>query len=420
MSKILKSDSLRFLAFFSSIAARFGNQGQTDYAAANEVLNKLAVYLDAKWPGRVVSINWNPWADVGMTPPDIRERVSRQGMKLISPPAGCLAFHEELECGGKGVGEVIIGDGPWNRVEAQTLESEQGFALLNGTCVKRNDGHSAEAIVTLDPINDPYLRDHKLDGKPVFPFAAAMELMAELAQSGWPGLVVTEISSLRRFRGIILDQGPEKVRVRAIAREVSPTGDGAMAVDAEIFGTDGGDHPCYRGTVKLSKAYSEPPSYLPAMRSARNPFPLTVKDTYRQWLFHGPCFQGISRIDGYTDKGISGVVAPSLPGNCLSNGGGGPWLIDPVLVDSGLQLSILWVRLHYDMMPLISSIKSYRCFGLAPEKPVQCWAEAKSTAGGHIVSADFYFVDESGKVVSLIEDMEASCSRELNRLTGGQ
>jgi NAD(P)-dependent dehydrogenase (short-subunit alcohol dehydrogenase family) len=53
LSRKLRGESLQGLVLFSSVAGRFGNQGQSDYVAANEVLNKLAVYLDHEWPGRV-------------------------------------------------------------------------------------------------------------------------------------------------------------------------------------------------------------------------------------------------------------------------------------------------------------------------------------------------------------------------------
>ena len=52
--------TLKFTALFSSIAGRFGNVGQSDYAAANEMLNKLAHWLDRRWPGRVVSLDLGP------------------------------------------------------------------------------------------------------------------------------------------------------------------------------------------------------------------------------------------------------------------------------------------------------------------------------------------------------------------------
>ena len=60
------ANSLKFTVLFSSIAGRFGNVGQSDYAAANEILNKLAHWLDRRSAGRVLSVIWGPWSGVGM------------------------------------------------------------------------------------------------------------------------------------------------------------------------------------------------------------------------------------------------------------------------------------------------------------------------------------------------------------------
>ncbi|MCH9769338.1 MAG: SDR family NAD(P)-dependent oxidoreductase, partial [Gammaproteobacteria bacterium] len=47
---IFKSEPLKFLGLFSSVAGRYGNQGQCDYAMANEVLNKVGQYWQAQHP----------------------------------------------------------------------------------------------------------------------------------------------------------------------------------------------------------------------------------------------------------------------------------------------------------------------------------------------------------------------------------
>ena len=109
----LRPDSLRFLVFFSSVSARFGNPGQGDYAAANEVLNKLATHLDGQWPGRIVSINWGPWLKTGMVSPEVLKQFAERGIELILPAAGRQRMIEELRYGHKGEVEVVIG-GRWD------------------------------------------------------------------------------------------------------------------------------------------------------------------------------------------------------------------------------------------------------------------------------------------------------------------
>jgi NAD(P)-dependent dehydrogenase (short-subunit alcohol dehydrogenase family) len=103
----VRPDALRFTAFFSSIAGRFGNRGQSDYAAANEAINKLAIWLDRRWPGRVVSLIWGPWSGVGMVS-DLEGHLDGQGLGMIAPEIGVSAMLDELTRGQKGEIEVIL------------------------------------------------------------------------------------------------------------------------------------------------------------------------------------------------------------------------------------------------------------------------------------------------------------------------
>jgi acyl transferase domain-containing protein/NAD(P)H-dependent flavin oxidoreductase YrpB (nitropropane dioxygenase family)/NAD(P)-dependent dehydrogenase (short-subunit alcohol dehydrogenase family)/acyl carrier protein len=109
LARHLRPDSLRFLVLFSSVAGCFGNRGQADYAAANEVLNKMAVYLDGRWPGRVVAINWGPWAKLGMVSPELEREFARRGVAVIAPEEGRRRFAEELRYGRKGDAVVVVG-----------------------------------------------------------------------------------------------------------------------------------------------------------------------------------------------------------------------------------------------------------------------------------------------------------------------
>ena len=52
---------------FCSVAGRFGNGGQTDYSAANDLLCKETVGLARTRPGTLgIAIDWTAWGDIGM------------------------------------------------------------------------------------------------------------------------------------------------------------------------------------------------------------------------------------------------------------------------------------------------------------------------------------------------------------------
>ena len=104
--RLVRGDALKFTALFSSIAGRFGNVGQSDYAAANEILNKLALWLDRRWPGRVVSLIWGPWSGVGMVS-QLESHLGSRGLGMISPESGGSLLVNELRHGRKGDVEVI-------------------------------------------------------------------------------------------------------------------------------------------------------------------------------------------------------------------------------------------------------------------------------------------------------------------------
>jgi NAD(P)-dependent dehydrogenase (short-subunit alcohol dehydrogenase family) len=106
----LRPERLKFCLFFASIASRYGNRGQSDYAAANETLSKLALYLDRRWPCRVAAIAWGPWSGMGMVA-DLEKHLVARGLKLISPAVGSSLLLDELTYGRKGESEVMIAGG---------------------------------------------------------------------------------------------------------------------------------------------------------------------------------------------------------------------------------------------------------------------------------------------------------------------
>ncbi|SEQ05434.1 Acyl transferase domain-containing protein [Solimonas aquatica] len=89
-------DDVKFVVFFSSVASAFGNRGQVDYASANDVLDKLAHAWQQRIKGRVLSVNWGPWADTGMVSESLKNEYLRKGIGLIPQQQGVQALLREL------------------------------------------------------------------------------------------------------------------------------------------------------------------------------------------------------------------------------------------------------------------------------------------------------------------------------------
>ncbi|MBF0467517.1 MAG: SDR family NAD(P)-dependent oxidoreductase [Desulfamplus sp.] len=109
------NDDLKYVIFFSSVAARTGNAGQVDYAMANEVLNKTAQYYSKNRDNnacnsnsinqqttnkqnnncRFLSINWGPW-EGGMVSDDLKNAFKKRGIELIPLKSGAQGFVDEL------------------------------------------------------------------------------------------------------------------------------------------------------------------------------------------------------------------------------------------------------------------------------------------------------------------------------------
>jgi acyl carrier protein len=84
---------LDFFVLFSSAAALLGLPGQANYAAANAFLDALAYHRqNAGLPA--LSLNWGPWADVGLAAAQSNRgaRLAERGLGSISPQAGIAAL----------------------------------------------------------------------------------------------------------------------------------------------------------------------------------------------------------------------------------------------------------------------------------------------------------------------------------------
>jgi acyl transferase domain-containing protein/NAD(P)H-dependent flavin oxidoreductase YrpB (nitropropane dioxygenase family) len=452
----LRSDSLRFLVLFSSVSGRFGNRGQADYAAASEVLGKLAHELDRVWPARVVSVDWGPWRAAGMVSSWLEEEFARRGVALIELDEGARMLDEELSRGSKGEAEIVIGAATGLAGEQAGLDAREpgmpapsgvaaaastagaaleagGLVLLSGASelTRTHEGQAREdggweALYTFALERDRYLGDHRIDGRPVLPFAVAMELMAQAALAGSPGQTVSDLREIRLLSGLALqDDQPATVRIDSAPKD-------GEEVTVMIGPLERG-RPHYRARVQLGDPTG--PRDLPGLHdptrpglAARpaplaelKPFPLTLEGAYRDLLFHGPLFQGITAIDGMDERGASAVLRPSHAAQCVAGAGDARWLLDPVLLDSALQIQVLWARLQWEVTLLPAEIGRYIGVAAPSEgEPVRHELRIRATSNPPMCHADHWFFGADGRVLALLQDVVGVGTQALNRLAGAK
>jgi acyl transferase domain-containing protein/NADP-dependent 3-hydroxy acid dehydrogenase YdfG len=430
IARHVRSETLRFLVVFGSVAGRYGNSGQGDYATANELLNRLACQLHFRWGAstKVAVLNWGPWAATrhgkGMVTPQTEQKFAEKGIALVSPDLGRRLFVEELTLGAPEQIEIVAGEGPWDQWEDQVgalkvtpaAQAQALLPLLRGT--RTETGSKGEQILfhTFDERQDLFLAHHRIDGVSVVPAAVALELMAEAASRLWPGWHVNSVSDLRVLKGLSLDSGG-RLTV-AIAGLTSAHGDATgFDVTMEIRSVQDPLVRHYRGVVHLATTPLESSRFESVLKASTSP--VTSAQAYDQFLFHGPRFQVISRISGLDQRGALTTVEPTQPTDWVAGASASAsWFFDPGLVDSGPQMSIVWSCVMRNELALPNRIGRVTRFRRALPAQLKMHYLVYPESAEHCITADVAFVDPEGYLILMMEEVEGTGSAGLNRLRG--
>ena len=129
---------LDFFVLFSSAAAILGTPGQGNYAAANAFLDALAHHRRGLGLP-ALSVNWGPWADVGMAVRlDSGERLARIGVKPIAPDEGFEVLERLL---GEAAEQALVMHADWGRLSrAYAATPPPLFAALAGGSAEAEAG----------------------------------------------------------------------------------------------------------------------------------------------------------------------------------------------------------------------------------------------------------------------------------------
>jgi len=379
----LDPKALRLVALFSSSTARYGRAGQSDYAIANEVLNKAAQVLARRASARVLAAGWGPW-DGGMVDASLRGLFAAEGVGVIGLEAG--AAHLVAEARAQGPAETVI------------IARLPGAASALPVVFERD--------LTLESY--PILTSHVLGGRAVAPLALSAEWLAHAAQLAHPGLVFVGFEDLRVLKGVVVRPNtPTPLKVHAGALEKR---EGGFAVAAELRGAGG----TLRVAAKVLLAAKRPSAPAPALSVSGPAYARGVDAAYREVLFHGEAMRFISAAP---ICGEDGIVVDARTSASPASWSRQPlrerWSADPAALDAAFQAMILWTVELLGAPSLPSFVARYRQFAERfPERGVRVVAKAARRADG-LAAADIEFVDERGALVARLEGYECAADAAL-------
>jgi NAD(P)-dependent dehydrogenase (short-subunit alcohol dehydrogenase family) len=420
LQKLVDPAALKFFTVFSSVAGRYGNSGQSDYATANELMNRICVALQARW-GSAVAVSalcWGPWGPTkfgaGMVTAETERKFEQRGVYLVSAALGRRLFREELGRSSGTPVEVICGQGPWESEETRRgvvraaeppeAKSPLGPLLGNADVVTRPTGEKV-LMVRLDSSRHSLLQDHAVDGRLTLVPAAALELLAEAARSVWPRWCMAEVREFRLLQPIDLREGICDLQIH-----LSPPPYGSsegFEVSASIEAESGSGRSQVHARCVLRMELTLP-SGVAVQRGVHAEKSLAVSVAYGEWLSRGARLQVIEAIDGLSPAGASAQARGTRPAQWMADGRPGHWLFDPALLDAAAQLVALWAR-SYGEEAAVSA-----CYGRVvryrDELPARVHMEftrADSPDPG-MIRGNVVFFDGNGTPVLAIEDLDSA------------
>jgi acyl transferase domain-containing protein/short-subunit dehydrogenase len=373
----LKADPLKVICMFSSVSARCGNNGQSTYAIANEVLNKVAL-AQARLRGDEVlvkSLGWGPW-EGGMVTDQLKAHFARLGVPMIPLDIGARMFADEMQSVQLEQVELVLGGEP--RAEALLVEG--------------SDSRKLSLEVAVNAKSHAYLAGHRIANEVVLPVAVALEWFTRVARTFRPDLYFTSIRDLKVLKGLLVRNFEEEgERLAVQCRQLDDS-----LLELQLRGLDGVLYYSAQALMSADPVEAFDADKLPPLSlRAWNGDPI-----YGDVLFHEDEFQVIQGLDGVGEAGISG----HMKGVHAAEWAWERWDTDVAAMDGGLQMVLLWARKAMGGAVLPMGIGEAILAELPPQGTIRCVARCRAdskTSG----SADVAFHNEAGIRFAELKDV---------------
>jgi polyketide-type polyunsaturated fatty acid synthase PfaA len=391
-------NQLQHLILFSSAAGFYGNIGQSDYALANEILNKFAHFFQHRYPKcHVAAFNWGPW-DGGMVTPELKQIFAQRNIEVIPTEVGTQIFVDELIAGKHDTVQVLVGG---------------SLATLTANLDSELKTYRIRRSLTLEA--NPFLNDHVIGGNPVLPATCAVAWIANISEQLYPGYKFFSCENYKVLKGIVFDETLASKYIIDL-QEINKLQSNEIELSATIWSeTITGKHRYhYTVQIKLLVEIPSAPIYqnfdITQDRSIINTSPYQDGT-----LFHGSSFQGVKRILNITQENVTmECILPTLDekqqGQFLTQA------FNPYIADMQFQCMLIWARHFYQAASLPLKCDRGESFQIMDFGKTYYVSMDVNFCNGTKLIANITTHDSQGKVYLRIMGAEVTISKQLNSL----
>ena len=377
---------LQHLVLFSSVTGFHGNIGQSDYAIANEILNKSGHIFKQQYPScHVVAINWGAW-DSGMVSPELKKAFAERGIEVIPVEAGTQMLVNELHPTYRENTQVVIGSPlvPF----ARELDSELcTYRMRRRMTVEEN----------------PFLLDHAIAGSPVLPATCALSWMIDSCEQLYPGYRFFAAQDFKILKGITFNESLASEYILDV-EEISKTNAQQITFNTKISSKNADGKTFYHFSAQIQLLLEIPtiPIYDAVNLEPDNIITLTGKSFYQNGettLFHGPSFQEIQKVLNITTEKITTQCLWEQISDKQQGQFPVQW-VNPYTTDLSMHALWVWTQHFYQEGCLPGQVAKYEQFATTPPNEpfyVSCEVKAKTPSSA---TADFIIHNREGQVYS--------------------
>jgi NAD(P)-dependent dehydrogenase (short-subunit alcohol dehydrogenase family)/acyl carrier protein len=415
LMSLTRQDPVRYFIGFGSISGRYGGNGLSEYATANDMLAKLFDWYRAERPDcATCCIHWQSWDEIGMAMLG-DSAVGTKGilkMAFIPPKEGVEHLCRELQAGLPS-SEVLIGDGffertfyPFATPADATVSNPNGPSRVEIgrlPLVEKIQSVAAggiEAEIHFEPTSDPFLFDHKLRGKPLLPAVIGLEAVAEAAAL-YSGKTVVAIRDVQLIEGFLCHTDQTMVaRIRVAAAKGNALGCKLLSDFRNRAGKLMKKDRCHlRATAEVADRPVALDFRMPEPPTAWHPVVFQNDGP----LYHGPTLHGLQAATFDAKGGWGQLVA--LPLSQLGGTRAGrDWIVPATLVDAGFYVCGIhcWFN-NQEAFSLPSSVEAVR-LGRMPRDNEKCLVafECREIQSQHAIY-DFTVFGEDRSVIVRVD-----------------